>query len=198
MLGITNHSFKHSRLQVTTIIQHRLDTVKRSNSVTAFEFYLIFSYCVAFVCFVSVCNRCKEASPAPYALISQTTALQNYLVTRSHLDRLPYLLTKNPHKSSYSNMKLYLKQHVLHEAKLIFGEENYLEKIEEAKKQKEINKLEKIEKRKTKQRKKAETIKTTKSSKQQQETVHTHNFITTKDGKEKCGECGFVVEFEEF
>ncbi|KIJ68656.1 hypothetical protein HYDPIDRAFT_82474 [Hydnomerulius pinastri MD-312] len=59
-----------------------------------------------------VCNKCKDEYPEKYSLLTKTECKEDYLLTDPELrDRelLPHLLKANPHKSTYSNMMLFLR-----------------------------------------------------------------------------------------
>ncbi|KAJ3287636.1 hypothetical protein HK104_008502 [Borealophlyctis nickersoniae] len=64
---------------------------------------------------VFVCRACKDAVPDKYSLLTKTECRQDYMLTDSELrdsTRLPVWERPNPHKSTYSNMLLYLRKHV--------------------------------------------------------------------------------------
>ncbi|KAH6656671.1 XPA protein C-terminus-domain-containing protein [Truncatella angustata] len=61
---------------------------------------------------ISVCNRCKEASPEKYSLLTKTEAKEDYLLTDPELrdeELLPHLSRPNPHKSHWHDMMLFLR-----------------------------------------------------------------------------------------
>lgn len=64
---------------------------------------------------VRVCRSCERAHPEQYSLLTKTEAKEDYLLTDAELadgELLPHLLKKNPHKSTYSNMMLFLRKQV--------------------------------------------------------------------------------------
>lgn len=64
---------------------------------------------------VNVCSSCRESLPNQYSLITKTTAKENYLLTEEELNDssvLPYMTKPNPYKSTWSDMQLYLAEHV--------------------------------------------------------------------------------------
>lgn len=64
---------------------------------------------------VLVCKACQNRKPEKYSLLTKTEVKEDYLLTDSELrdtDLLPHLLKANPHKSTYSNMMLYLRMQV--------------------------------------------------------------------------------------
>ncbi|KAI9106128.1 XPA protein C-terminus-domain-containing protein [Phlyctochytrium arcticum] len=64
---------------------------------------------------VHVCKSCKDEHTEKYSLLTKTECRQDYLLTESELrdaKRLPHWIKPNPHKSTYSNMLLYLRKQV--------------------------------------------------------------------------------------
>ncbi|KAI3624938.1 RAD14 [Malassezia furfur] len=64
---------------------------------------------------VRVCRACERAHPEAYSLLTKTEVKEDYLLTDAELadgELLPHLLKKNPHKSTYSNMMLFLRKQV--------------------------------------------------------------------------------------
>ncbi|KAJ3154080.1 hypothetical protein HDU86_005005 [Geranomyces michiganensis] len=63
---------------------------------------------------VNVCRACIEAHPEKFSLLTKTECREDYLLTDSELrdtKHLPNWERPNPHKSTYSNMLLYLRMH---------------------------------------------------------------------------------------
>ena len=63
----------------------------------------------------AVCNSCKEKLPEKYSLLTKTEAKEDYLLTDPELkdeELLPHLEKPNPHKSTFHNMRLYLRYQV--------------------------------------------------------------------------------------
>lgn len=61
---------------------------------------------------ISVCNKCKEAMPEKYSLLTKTEAKEDYLLTDPELrddELLPHLSRPNPHKSHWHDMMLFLR-----------------------------------------------------------------------------------------
>jgi DNA-repair protein complementing XP-A cells len=61
---------------------------------------------------VLVCKACENRKPEKYSLLTKTEVKEDYLLSDAELrdvDLLPHLLKANPHKSTYSNMMLYLR-----------------------------------------------------------------------------------------
>lgn len=64
---------------------------------------------------VRVCRACERANPDAYSLLTKTEVKEDYLFTDAELsdaELLPHLLKRNPHKSTYSNMMLFLRSQV--------------------------------------------------------------------------------------
>lgn len=64
---------------------------------------------------VRVCRACERAHAERYSLLTKTEVKEDYLLTDAELadaELLPHLLKKNPHKSTYSNMMLFLRGQV--------------------------------------------------------------------------------------
>ncbi|KAJ6501735.1 HotDog domain-containing protein [Mycena vitilis] len=62
-----------------------------------------------------VCKTCQNEHPEKYSLLTKTECKQDYLLTDPELrdeDLLPHMLKANPHKSTYSNMMLYVRYQV--------------------------------------------------------------------------------------
>ncbi|KAJ7357042.1 thioesterase-like superfamily-domain-containing protein [Mycena albidolilacea] len=62
-----------------------------------------------------VCKTCQHDHPEKYSLLTKTECKQDYLLTDPELrdeDLLPHMLKANPHKSTYSNMMLYVRYQV--------------------------------------------------------------------------------------
>ncbi|KND02942.1 DNA repair protein [Spizellomyces punctatus DAOM BR117] len=61
---------------------------------------------------IEVCRSCKDKHSEKYSLLTKTECREDYLLTESELrdsSRLPHWERPNPHKSTYSNMLLYLR-----------------------------------------------------------------------------------------
>ena len=62
-----------------------------------------------------ICNKCRDALPEKYSLLTKTEAKEDYLLTDPELrdeELLPHLERPNPHKSTWNNMMLYLRYQV--------------------------------------------------------------------------------------
>lgn len=61
---------------------------------------------------VKVCRICERKFPEKYSLLTKTEVKEDYLLNDGELrdgELLPHLLKANPHKSTYSNMMLFLR-----------------------------------------------------------------------------------------
>lgn len=86
-----------------------------------------------------VCSVCKLHDPS-YALINRAEANSVYLVTDDALKTIKFQTRDNPHHSSWTPMKLFLRKHVIELSVKRFGS---LEKMEEVKKERESVRYEK-------------------------------------------------------
>lgn len=62
-----------------------------------------------------VCRVCKKKKPEKYSLLTKTEVKNDYLLTEPELrdiDLIPHLEKPNPHKKTYNNMMLYVRQQV--------------------------------------------------------------------------------------
>jgi DNA-repair protein complementing XP-A cells len=61
---------------------------------------------------IIVCNKCKDAHPDKYSLLTKTECREDYLLTEPELRDealLPHLSRPNPHKSHWHDMMLFLR-----------------------------------------------------------------------------------------
>jgi DNA repair protein len=88
---------------------------------------------------VSVCFRCQRAHPHRYALVTQTSCLQTYLLPLQMIQsRLGFIEKNNPHKQAWGSMKLYWKQQVLALVREKYGS---VQALEEAKHVREVARI---------------------------------------------------------
>ncbi|KAF7684674.1 DNA repair protein rad14 [Astathelohania contejeani] len=143
------------------------------------EFYTTFN--------LSVCYNCKWDK---HSLITKTECIKEYLLSKDEIKNLKYLVRPNPHKGSWNNMNLYLKNEI---ENLAIDKYGTLEKIKELKNErKEML----IERKKRRFKKKVRDLKKRTRLKIKNEERHIHEFISI-NGKTKC-ECGMEIEQEEF
>ncbi|KAJ2704815.1 DNA repair protein rad14 [Coemansia sp. IMI 203386] len=159
---------------------------------------------------VYVCKSCTETVPDKYSLLTKTEAKDDYLLTDDELrDRalFPVWEKPNPHKSTWNNMLLYLRQHLESFAIEKWGSLENLDKeferrVDEkrARKEKKYNRSVAELRRRTRveewEKKRREKLKL------QAEHVHQfENLASTNSDDEateqKCVVCGIVVEVEE-
>lgn len=175
---------------------------------------------------VPVCPKCKPEHPERYSLLTKTECKEDYLLTDRefnihHLraeegklrsswcsaelkdeELLPHLLRPNPHRSSYSNMMLYLRCQVESFAfsDKKWGSPEALDaEFEKRQKEKKARKEKKFEAKLKDLRRK------TKSNLhvQRKEAAHVHEFVLQRDeetGEEQevCAGCGMDVDVETF
>jgi DNA-repair protein complementing XP-A cells len=135
---------------------------------------------------------CRECTKKPiYSQLTKTEAKEDYLLTESELKALPFIMKRNPHKSTYSNMLLYLRKQLEDFAIEKYGSLDELDREMEKREMKKEEKRQKNFKRKL-----IELRKKTRTSLVIQPD-HQHQFIETGNGTQKCS-CGFEVEYEEF
>ncbi|KAJ7919114.1 hypothetical protein B0H13DRAFT_2230997 [Mycena leptocephala] len=149
-----------------------------------------------------VCKTCQNDHPEKYSLLTKTECKQDYLLTDPELrdeELLPHMLKANPHKSTYSNMMLYVRYQVEEFAWKKWGSPEALDAEYERRT---------AEKSKKKNRKFEEGLRDlrrrTKESvwqrKQDEEHKHVFGPIQARRGEagqQVCHECGFTVDFEE-
>ncbi|PWN47305.1 DNA repair protein [Violaceomyces palustris] len=153
-----------------------------------------------------VCKSCERSHPELYSLLTKTEVKEDYLLTDAELkdeEILPHLLKANPHKSTYSNMMLYLRcqveEYAFSESK--WGSEQGLddefERREEEKSRKRGKKFQKalFELRRR-------TRDNVWQKRKDQEHVHTFQEVVDGGGRgigvSRCTECGYQVEVEVF
>jgi DNA-repair protein complementing XP-A cells len=64
---------------------------------------------------LNLCSICKEKFPEKYSLITKTEAKEDYLLTDPELkdtELLPHWSKPNPHKSTWNDMMLYVREMV--------------------------------------------------------------------------------------
>ncbi|KAI5192524.1 DNA-repair protein complementing XP-A cells [Nematocida sp. AWRm77] len=126
-----------------------------------------------------LCALCKKELP----LVSQTTAMEEYLLTRSDLSLLPRIQADNPHSFMWKPMLLYSKASV---------EDLSSRKFPDIEAEKEQRKAKLKERKKARLKKKISALKRSTRAPVKKEAVHKHVF--TQEGV--C-ECGMSVEQEE-
>lgn len=151
---------------------------------------------------VLVCRDCIDTYPEKYSLLTKTECKQDYLLTDPELkdaSRLPFWEKPNPHKSTWSNMLLYLRSQVEAFAWDKWGTPEELDKEWEKRNQVKIDRKEKKRKEKLKEIRKLTRTGTWKK----EEEVHVCTMgekVYNDEGDEytqKCTGCGKTVTFEE-
>ena len=115
-------------------------------------------------------------------------------------ETLPHVLRANPHKSSWSDMKLFLRCQVEEFAVKKWGSLAGIEaEIDKRNKGKLQRKEKKFKKKLTELRSKTRTENWVKKQKaSSSSSLHEHVFVVSKHGMEKkCQECGLVIEEED-
>ncbi|TGZ82944.1 DNA repair protein [Ascodesmis nigricans] len=151
-----------------------------------------------------VCEKCKRERPEKYSLLTKTECREDYMLTEPELkdkELLPYMEQPNPHKSTWSNMMLYMRYQVEAVAIKKWGsleamDAEYQRRTEVQKKRKEQKFTKQLRELKKKTRVDAW------KRERQKESVnvkHEHVWgapVTRPDGETvtTCEECGFEVE----
>ncbi|KAF8311618.1 DNA repair protein [Clavulina sp. PMI_390] len=150
-----------------------------------------------------VCEKCKTEHPEKYSLLTKTECKEDYLLTDPELrdhEILPHLLKANPHKATWNNMMLFVRLQVETFAFQKWGGPDGLDKEWERRT---------VEAKKKKNKKFVQALgdlrrKTREGEWQRrQDNTHKHEFgVVEKDesgsGVQRCIECGFEIEVEEF
>ncbi|KAI8458232.1 XPA protein C-terminus-domain-containing protein [Phakopsora pachyrhizi] len=162
-----------------------------------FQIYQIFN--------VPVCFKCKNENPDRFSLLTKTECKEDYLLTDPELkdtEILPHLLKANPHRSTYSNMMLYLREQVeeysFSDKK--WGSEEALDReFRRREAEKKVKKNKKFEEKLKALRK---NTRTNVWHRRVESDLHVHEFEEVADRSDKkvqrCKKCGLETEFETF
>ncbi|CAE6469004.1 unnamed protein product [Rhizoctonia solani] len=149
---------------------------------------------------VNVCNNCKNEKPERYSLLTKTECKQDYLLTDPELrdeEVMPHLLKANPHKSTWNNMMLFVRFQVEEFAfKKWGGPEGLDAEWERRMTEKRAKRSKKFEDGLKDLRRK--TRESGWAKRKADEHVHTYGVTDTSLGVQRCTECDFEVEVEEF
>ncbi|KAG8858731.1 hypothetical protein FRB96_004868 [Tulasnella sp. 330] len=155
---------------------------------------------------VLICNKCKDAHPEKYSLLTKTECKDDYLLTDPELrdeELLPHLLKANPHKATWNNMMLYLRCQVESHAVTKWGSLDALDaeygRRAEEKKRKKSKKFE--EALRDLRKKTREGV-----WQKRRDEEHIHEFGEVEEdeggesgsGRQRCKDCGFEIEVEVF
>lgn len=150
---------------------------------------------------VHVCDRCRDPKGV-HSLITKSTAKERYLLSDVDLDvrepKLRFLLKRNPHHSSWGDMRLYLEAQVAELALSIWGSEESLE----AERQRRVNRVETLKLKRFNKKIKDLKVQTRSSLFMKTHKSHEHCFDSETYDSEKdeyvqhCKECGYVTSFE--
>ncbi|KAI8321901.1 DNA repair protein [Martensiomyces pterosporus] len=155
---------------------------------------------------VKVCKQCIEAIPDKYSLLTKTEAKEDYLLTDSELrdrERLPVWEKPNPHKSTWNNMLLYLRENLEEFAVDKWGSLEELDKEFERRAAEKRDRKEKKYRRSVadlRRRTRVEEFEKKRRERLRLEKEHTHSYEPISDddsGRQRCS-CGLVIEVEEF
>ncbi|KAG5684305.1 hypothetical protein PVAND_013540 [Polypedilum vanderplanki] len=150
----------------------------------------------------SCCDKCKDLDEK-HQLITKTDARNEFLLKDCDFDKreppLKFISRKNPHKSTWAEMKLYLKLQVKARAMEVHGSEEKLR--EEIKLREEKREIAKVKKYNTKLNELRKTVRSTLYDKTHKSHVHEYGPSTyNKDTDEYthvCVSCGFIETYEE-
>ncbi|GBC04078.1 hypothetical protein RclHR1_00550023 [Rhizophagus clarus] len=149
---------------------------------------------------VCVCKGCKEKYPEKYSLITKSEAKEDYLLTDPELrdeEALPRLARPNPHKATWNNMMLFLREQVEEFAFKKWGGEEGLDK--EYERRVNLKKMKKDKKFKTKL---ADLRKRTRTDVLIIQKNHKHEFEEAEEDPETgvttqcCKSCGMQIEVD--
>ncbi|KAI8982550.1 XPA protein C-terminus-domain-containing protein [Pilobolus umbonatus] len=152
---------------------------------------------------INLCANCKDKYPDKYSLITKTEAKEDYLLTDPELkdpDLLPHWSKPNPHKSTWNDMMLYVREQVEEYAfKKWDGPEGLDAEYERRQNQKKEKKDLKFKKKLADLRRRTLT---SNKERKRQEGPHKHKFsspVENEDGisVQTCSECNLSVESEE-
>lgn len=150
----------------------------------------------------SACDKCKDLDEK-HELITKTDARNEFLLKDCDFDKrkpqLKFISRKNPHKSTWAEMKLYLKLQVQQRAMEIYGNDAKIEEEKRAREEKrEISKIKKYNKKLSSLRKNVRATLYDKTYKAHQ---HDYGKSTYNQGTDEyshtCLTCGFVETYEE-
>ncbi|QRV86188.1 DNA repair protein RAD14 [Ceratobasidium sp. AG-Ba] len=149
---------------------------------------------------VLVCSNCRNDKPERYSLLTKTECKQDYLLTDPELrdeEVMPHLLKANPHKSTWNNMMLFVRFQVEEFAfKKWGGPEGLDAEWERRMAEKRSKRSKKFEDGLRDLRRK--TRESGWAKRKAEEHVHTFGVADREAGVQRCTECGFEVEVEEF
>lgn len=133
---------------------------------------------------------CQECRSQKFKVITKTKCIKDYLITTEEIEKFKHMVRPNPHKGTWSDMNLYLKEQIEEYAIKKWGS---LEEIERIKlKRSKLLEERKIKKLKTKIRELQKKTRIKEIPKEK----HRHDFKNI-NGVYKCV-CGMEVEQEEF
>lgn len=156
-----------------------------------------------------VCDGCKDNDPEDkFCMITKTDAKLKYLLKDCDLERrdppLQYIVKKNPHCSSWGDMKLYLKLQVVKRSLEIWGGEDKLQtELDKRAANKQVMKQKKFSKKLEELRREVRT-----STWQKKLGNHVHEFPSegeeggetyneeTDSWSKTCRTCGYTVNYE--
>ncbi|KAJ1922289.1 DNA repair protein rad14 [Mycoemilia scoparia] len=156
---------------------------------------------------ISVCSKCKEEYPEKYSLLTKTEVKEDYLLTDSELmdhKVLPCWEKPNPHKTTWNNMLLFLREQVEAFAINKWGSLEALDnEFERREAEKKIRKEKRFKKSllELRRRTRLEELEKKSALKKANGTIHEHDFVDANSSIEpdlkKCRTCGIETIIEE-
>ncbi|KXS21382.1 DNA repair protein [Gonapodya prolifera JEL478] len=150
---------------------------------------------------VNVCRNCRQSKPEKYSLLTKTECREDYLLTESELrdaEKLPTWEKPNPHKNTWSNMFLYLREQVEAFAWEKWGSEENLDREFARRESQKKAKKEQVFSQKLKElRKKTRTSTWAKNLTDTSRHEHVYE-EDESSGKRACSICGLSVEMVVF
>ncbi|XP_046857652.1 DNA repair protein complementing XP-A cells homolog [Xenia sp. Carnegie-2017] len=156
---------------------------------------------------VAVCDGCRD-NEEKHALITKTDAKTHFLLKDCDLDKreppLKCIVKKNPHKSTWGDMKLYLKSQVFARSLEVWGDEEAMEEERERRANAREKRKEKQFDKKVKELRRAVRTSTWKKN----SSHHVHEFPANGEPGEEvydektdtwtktCRTCGYSVTYE--
>lgn len=150
---------------------------------------------------VDVCDGCHDPKGI-HTLITKSTAKERYLLSDTDLDlrepKLRFILKRNPHSSSWMDMRLYLEAQIADRALSIWGSEENLE----AERERRLSRVQEIKLKRYSRKIKELKVQTRSSLFMKTHTTHEHSFgpevyDTENDVYVKrCTTCNYETTFE--
>lgn len=133
---------------------------------------------------------CKDCRFRKLDFITKTTCQKEYMLQNEEVATFPFLSRPNPHKGTWENMHLYLREEIENFAIRKFGSLDEIEKVKGERKEALV------ERKKKKLKVHIRDLKRKTLLGRKVTEKHVHVFKSTGKGKARC-ECGLAIEEEE-